>query len=126
NGEPIQVFNNGDLYRDFTYIDDIIEGIMNIIPNPPKPDEDGVRHKIYNIGNNHPVKLIDFIHTLEEVIGKKAIIEYKPMQPGDVYTTYADVDDLVRDFNFKPNTSLKDGLTKFVEWYKDYYNIKNF
>jgi len=123
DGEPIQVFNNGDLYRDFTYIDDIIEGIMNIIPNPPKPDEDGVRHKIYNIGNNHPVKLIDFIHTLEEVIGKKAIIEYKPMQPGDVYTTYADVDDLMRDFNFKPNTSLKDGLTNFFDWYKKYYNI---
>jgi len=123
NGERIQVFNNGDLYRDFTYIDDIVEGIMNVIPNPPKPDADGVRHKVYNIGNNQPVKLIDFIHTLEEVIGKKAIIEYKPMQPGDVYMTYADVDDLMRDFNFKPNTSLKDGLTKFVEWYKDYYNI---
>ena len=121
--EPIKIFNNGDLYRDFTYIDDIVEGILNIIPNPPKHDENNVQHKVYNIGNNQPVKLMTFIETLEECLGKKAIKEYLPMQPGDVYITYANVDELIRDFDFKPNTSIKDGLTKFVDWYKEYYKI---
>lgn len=123
-GEPIKIFNNGDLYRDFTYIDDIIEGILKIIPNPPKPDKNNVQHKVYNIGNNQPIKLMTFIETLEECLGKKAIKEYLPMQPGDVYITYADVDELIRDFDFKPNTSIKDGLSTFVDWYKEYYNIK--
>lgn len=123
-GEPIKVFNNGDLYRDFTYIDDIVTGVINVMRHPPVADEDGVRHKIYNIGNNKPEKLLDFIKTLEDCIGREAIKEYHPMQPGDVYQTFADVIDLMRDFEFKPNTPLAVGLQRFVEWYKEYYQVK--
>lgn len=120
-GKKIRIFNNGDLYRDFTYIDDIIKGIINIIPNPPLPNDDGVKYKIYNIGNNKPVKLMDFISTLEKCLGVEAKKEYHPMQQGDVYQTYADVDELVRDFDFKPNTPIEVGLTRFVEWYRGMY-----
>lgn len=122
-GKPIKVFNHGDMYRDFTYIDDIITGIVNIIPNPPQPDENGATYKLYNIGNNKPEKLLDFIQTLEECLGKEAIKEYYPMQAGDVYQTYADVADLMRDFDFKPATPISAGLARFVEWYKKYYQI---
>jgi UDP-glucuronate 4-epimerase len=120
-GEAIKIFNNGDMYRDFTYVDDIIRGIENILSNPPKKNEDGVPYKIYNIGNNKPEKLMDFIQTLERCIGKEAKKEYLPMQAGDVYQTYADVTDLVKDFDFKPNTSIEYGLSKFVDWYKENY-----
>ena len=122
-GEPIKIFNNGDMYRDFTYVDDVVQGIQNILNNPPKADEDGVKHKVYNIGNNKPEKLMDFIATLENCLDKEAKKEFLPMQPGDVYRTYADVMELVQDFDFKPDTSIKDGLTKFVKWYKGYYNL---
>jgi UDP-glucuronate 4-epimerase len=122
-GKPIKVFNNGDMYRDFTYIDDIVTGIENILPNPPKKDENGAPYKLYNIGNNKPEKLMDFIETLEHCLDKKAIKEYFPMQPGDVYQTYADVTDLMNDFDFKPDTSISVGLTKFVEWYREYYKV---
>ncbi len=120
-GEPIKVFNNGDMYRDFTYIDDILRGIENVLCNPPKEDESGVRYKIYNIGNNKPEKLMYFIETLEKCLGKEAKKEFLPMQAGDVYKTYADVTDLVKDFDFKPSTSIEKGLEKFVDWYKEYY-----
>ncbi|MCM1170946.1 MAG: SDR family NAD(P)-dependent oxidoreductase [Clostridium sp.] len=119
-GETIKIFNNGDLYRDFTYIDDIIQGMMRIIPNPPVENEDGVRYKVYNIGNNKPENLLHFVEVLEKCLGKKADKEFLPMQQGDVYQTFADVSDLERDFGFKPDTSLEDGLTKFVEWYNQY------
>lgn len=122
-GETIKIFNNGDMYRDFTYVDDIVQGIENMLENPPAEDENGDRHKVYNIGNNKPEKLMYFIETLEKLIGKEAKKEFLPMQPGDVYQTYADVDDLIRDFDFKPQTSIEDGLGKFVEWYKAYYGI---
>ena len=121
NGETIKIFNNGDMYRDFTYVDDIVEGIMNMLLNPPKPDENGDRAKVYNIGNNNPEKLMYFIETLEKAIGKVAEKEYLPMQPGDVYQTYADVTDLIRDFDFKPSTSIEEGLGKFAKWYFEYY-----
>lgn len=117
-GEPIKVFNNGDMYRDFTYIDDIVEGIYRLLTFAPKEDENNVQHKVYNIGNNHPEKLMDFIEVLEECIGKKAVKEYYPMQPGDVYQTFADVGDLMEDVGFRPDTSLKSGILKFVEWLK--------
>lgn len=120
-GEPIQIYNHGDMYRDFTYIDDIVHGVENMLCNPPKPNEMGDRYKVYNIGNNKPEKLMDFIHTLEEAIGQEAKKEYLPMQPGDVYQTYADVSDLIRDFDFKPDTSIKEGLGQFAKWYKEYY-----
>ncbi|HJA93717.1 MAG TPA: NAD-dependent epimerase [Candidatus Eisenbergiella merdipullorum] len=117
-GEPIKIFNQGDLYRDFTYVDDIVEGVVRMLNNPPLPNEEGDQYKIYNIGNNKPVKLMDFIETLEEALGKKALKEYYPMQPGDVYQTYADVDDLIRDFDYCPSTEIREGLGRFAEWYK--------
>lgn len=122
-GEPIQIYNNGDMLRDFTYIDDIVTGVCDILCNPPAKNEKGVAYKIYNIGNNKPVKLMDFINTLERCLGREAVKEYYPMQPGDVYQTYADVSDLMNDFGFKPDTSIEDGLSRFVEWFKEYYQI---
>jgi UDP-glucuronate 4-epimerase len=122
-GKPIKIYNQGDMYRDFTYIDDIVHGIKNMLCNPPKENEYGDSYKIYNIGNNKPEKLMYFIETLEKAIGKQAKKEYLPMQPGDVYQTYADVSELVRDFDFKPNTSIEEGLKKFAEWYRKYYKV---
>ena len=119
-GEPIKLFNYGELERDFTYVDDIVEGIMNIIPTVPE-EKNGARAKVYNIGNNKPVALKEFVAALEEAIGVKAKIEYLPMQPGDVYRTYADISELEKDFGFRPQTDIRTGLKKFAEWYKDYY-----
>lgn len=119
--KPIKVFNNGDMYRDFTYIDDIIDGILAVIPQEIKKDDNGTKYKIYNIGNNKPVKIIDFISILEKNIGKTAKKEFLPMQKGDVYETFADIDDLIRDTGFKPKVSIEEGLEKFVSWYKQYY-----
>lgn len=123
NGEPIQIYNNGDMLRDFTYIDDIVTGVYNILCNPPAMNAKGVAYKIYNIGNNQPVKLMDFITTLEQCLGKEAVKEYYPMQPGDVYQTYADVSALMQDFGFRPDTSIEVGLTAFVKWFKEYYHV---
>ncbi|MBQ3603298.1 MAG: NAD-dependent epimerase [Clostridia bacterium] len=120
SGEPIKLFNYGELERDFTYIDDIVEGIMNIIPSAPQ-ENNGARAKVYNIGNNKPVALKEFVSALEDAIGEKAKIEYLPMQPGDVYRTFADVSELEKDFGFKPQTDIRTGLKKFAEWYKEYY-----
>ncbi len=124
NGEPIQIYNNGDMYRDFTYIDDIIEGIVNILPHAPEVDDLGAYYKVYNIGNNKPEKLMDYIAVLEKSLGKEAKKEFLPMQPGDVYQTYADVSDLIRDFDFKPSTSIEEGLGKFAEWFMKYYGYE--
>ena len=120
-GEPIQVYNRGDMMRDFTYIDDIVRGVENILCNPPEKNEKGAFYKLYNIGNNKPVKLMDYIETLERCLGMEAKKEYLPMQPGDVYQTYADVTELMRDYDFKPDTSIEEGLQKFVYWYRNYY-----
>ena len=119
--EPIQIYNNGDMLRDFTYIDDIITGVENILCNPPSTDENGAAYKIYNIGNNKPERLMDYIAVLEKCLGKEAKKEFLPMQPGDVYETYADVTDLMRDYGFKPSTTIEEGLSKFAEWFKNYY-----
>lgn len=121
DGQPIKIFNQGDMYRDFTFIDDIVAGIVNVIPNPPRKDENGTRHKVYNIGNNQPEKLMDFIATLEKCLGQAALKEYYPMQAGDVYQTYADVSELMQDFDFKPDTPIRVGLARFVQWYQEYY-----
>lgn len=127
-GEKIQIFNFGDMKRDFTYVDDIVTGIVNVMGKPPVENDDGALYKIYNIGNNQPEDLLYFVETLEKclmnegVIDKPAEKEFLPMQPGDVYQTYADVDDLIKDFNFKPSTSLEEGLSKFAKWYKEFYN----
>ena len=129
-GEPIQVFNHGKMKRDFTYIDDIVEGIVQVMNNPPKPNPDwdgnpstsSAPYRIYNIGNNQSVELLSFIEVLEDALGKKAIKEMLPMQPGDVLETYADIDDLVRAVGFKPGISIEEGVALFAEWYKWYYN----
>ncbi|WP_251454378.1 NAD-dependent epimerase [Veillonella intestinalis] len=118
---PIQIYNQGDMYRDFTYVDDIVIGIERMLCNPPKKNEWGDAYKVYNIGNNKPEKLMYFIEVLEEQLGKIAVKEFLPMQPGDVYQTYADVTELEEDFDFKPVTSIEEGLGKFVTWYKEYY-----
>ena len=122
-GRPIQIYNNGDMYRDFTYIDDIVRGVENILCNPPAQNDKGVSYKLYNIGNNKPEKLMDYIETLEKCLGKTAVKEYLPMQPGDVYQTYADVTELMRDYDFKPDTTIEEGLSRFVAWYREYYHV---
>ena len=109
------------MYRDFTYVDDIVAGVERMLCNPPVPNETGDRYKLYNIGNNHPEKLMTVIETLEDVLGKKAQKEFLPMQPGNVYQTYADVSELEKDFGFKPQTSIREGLSQFAQWYKKYY-----
>ncbi|MEK7661373.1 MAG: NAD-dependent epimerase/dehydratase family protein [Pseudomonadota bacterium] len=116
-GRPIQVFNHGDMMRDFTYIDDIVEGIVRIASQEPVFPIAEPPHKVYNIGNNQPVKLLEFIATLENALGKKAEMEYLPMQAGDVYETSADITALQRDYGFAPNTPLAKGLQKFADWY---------
>ncbi len=134
-GRPIDVFNHGKMKRDFTYVDDIVEGIVRLIPKKRKGNDEwsGVNpdpatsfapYKIYNIGNNSPVELLHFIEVLEDKLGKKAIKNFLPLQEGDVPETYADVDDLMRDVDFKPSTSIETGIGNFVAWYKEYYKIK--
>jgi len=122
-GRSIKIFNQGDMYRDFTYIDDIVEALQRILCNPPLPNEQGDKYKLYNIGNNSPEKLMYFIETLEKALGRKAKMEFLPMQPGDVYQTYADVTALMEDFDFKPSTPLSVGLERFVQWYRTYYDL---
>ncbi|HXK91020.1 MAG TPA: NAD-dependent epimerase, partial [Bacteroidales bacterium] len=130
--KPIQVFNYGNMTRDFTFIDDIIEGVVKVIDKPAKPTMDAnpdpsssniAPYKVYNIGNSSPVKLLDYIEAIENELGKKAIKEFLPMQPGDVPYTEADVSDLVRDFGYKPTTKVQDGIKEFIKWYKNFYNI---
>ncbi len=131
-GRPIKVFNHGKMQRDFTYIDDIIEGVIRVMGQKPQPDSDWsglqpdpgtsyVPYKIYNIGNNNPVALMDFIETIEAAIGRQAQKEFMELQPGDVVATYADIDDIQKDVGFAPRTSLDEGIRKFVAWYREYY-----
>ena len=133
DGQPIQVFNHGKMKRDFTYIDDIVEGVVRVMGRPPQPNPswDANRpdpgtsytaYKIYNIGNNQPVELTEFIAAIEAAVGKTARKEMREMQAGDVPATYADIDDLVRDVGFRPATPLETGIRRFVEWFRDYYN----
>ena len=130
--EPIKIFNHGQHQRDFTYIDDIIEGIIKVIYKPaisslnwngnnPDPGSSSAPYKIYNIGNSKPVNLMSYIEALENSLGKKAKKEFLPIQPGDVHQTHADISDLIKDFNYKPHTNIKEGIDNFVKWFKDYY-----
>ncbi|MEZ7892929.1 MAG: NAD-dependent epimerase [Candidatus Wallbacteria bacterium] len=132
-GKSIDVFNNGEMSRDFTYIDDIINGVIRVIDNPPEPDEkwfgedpskSSAPYKVYNIGNSAPVKLLDFIEALETALDRKAVKNMMPMQAGDVSATWADVSDLIKNLDYKPDTPVKKGIEKFVEWYKEYYGVK--
>jgi len=124
-GKKIKVFNYGDMQRDFTYIDDIIEGVVRVMKQIPTPQTDNPNSKapyrLYNIGNNKPVKLIDFIATIEKSLGVTAEKEFLPIQPGDVPITYADVDDLYKSVGFKPSTPIEKGIDKFVKWYREFY-----
>jgi len=133
-GEPINVFNNGNMERDFTYIDDIVEGVVRVIFKipagdhtwsgaSPDPATSYCPYRVYNIGNNNKQKLMHYIEVLEDCLGIKAEKNYLPMQPGDVPATYADVDDLVRDLDYKPDTTLEYGISQFVAWYRDYYKV---
>ena len=117
-GEPIKVFNHGDMSRDFTYIDDIIEGTIKVIDKIPNNTP---AYKIYNIGCGHPTPLMDFIHTLEDCLGKKTKMEMLPMQPGDVYQTYADTTHLQKSIGYKPRIQIQEGVSRFVEWYKEFH-----
>ena len=117
-GEPIRVFNNGDMMRDFTYIDDIVEGTIRCIAREPEPDENGLPYRVYNIGSGHPVKLMDFISELEQAMGREAQKVFLPMQPGDVYQTHADTTLLEREVGYKPQVQLHEGIRRFVEWFK--------
>jgi len=134
NGEPIDVFNHGKMERDFTYVTDIVTGISKMIHKPhfksdtwdpihPDPSFSSAPYKLYNIGNNSPVKLLDFIKNIEIATGKKAIMKMKDIQAGDVEKTWADVDSLISEFDYKPNTPVSEGIQKFVAWYREYYNI---
>jgi len=133
-GRPIDVYNHGRMQRDFTYIDDIVEGVFRVMGNVPEanhawsgdaadPGTSSAPYRIYNIGNNNPVELIRFIEVLENALGLKAKKNLLPLQPGDVSATYADIDDLMRDVGFKPSTSIEEGIGKFVAWYREFYGV---
>jgi UDP-glucuronate 4-epimerase len=134
HGKPISVFNHGDMLRDFTYIDDIVEGVVKVLdkparPNPkydpakPDPSSSNAPYRIFNIGNSQPEKLMDFIGTLENAFGRKAEKNYLPMQPGDVKATYADTSALEDWIGFTPNTALSSGVAKFARWYREFYKL---
>ncbi|MHA4842624.1 NAD-dependent epimerase [Flavitalea antarctica] len=134
-GKPIRVFNGGEMRRDFTYIDDIINGIVRVIPSPARPSTEWNDHqpdpsrsrtpfRIYNIGNNKPVNLLDFIETLEEQLGVKANKVMTEMQPGDVTVTYADVSEMINDFDYSPSTPISDGIREFIKWFREYYKVQ--
>ena len=123
DGRPIDVFNAGGMQRDFTYVDDVVEGVLRVLERPPAPDADGTPCAIYNIGNHEAVELTRFIDTLERLLGRRAIRNLRPMQPGDVRATYASIERLAKATGFAPRTSLDEGLARFVEWYRDFYAI---
>jgi UDP-glucuronate 4-epimerase len=133
-GQPIDVFNNGNHARDFTYIDDIVEGVVRVLDRPPEPRpswdsatpdpaSSAAPYRLYNIGNHQPVPLLDFIAAIEKATGREAMKNFLPMQPGDVLATYADIDDLARDVGFSPSTPIEEGMARFVAWYRDYYGV---
>lgn len=132
--EPIKVFNHGNMVRDFTYVDDIVEGVVRVIDHPPAgnenwtgeapdPSTSPAPYKVYNIGNNNPIKLMDFIKAIEEKLGKEAQKNMLPIQPGDVEATYANVEDLVSNLDYKPETGIQEGIDNFVDWYRNYFKI---
>jgi UDP-glucuronate 4-epimerase len=133
-GRPIDVFNEGRMQRDFTYVDDVVEGVVRILAKPPVPDlgwsgdrpDPGTSrapYRIYNIGNDRPVELLRYIEVLEKCLGRAAKKNFLPLQPGDVPVTRADVDDLARDFGYRPQMTVEEGIARFVEWYRGYYAV---
>ena len=132
--KPIDVFNHGNHRRDFTYIDDIVEGVIRVLDKVPEPNPDwsgdnpdsatsSAPYRLYNIGNNQPVELMHYIEVLEDCLGKKAQKNMLPLQPGDVPATYANTEDLVRDFGYKPDMTVEQGIASFVSWYRDYFQV---
>ena len=132
-GEPIKLFNNGDMRRDFTYVDDVVESVVRLVDHSPlghsspsaipDPGSSTAPWRLYNIGNNQPIELLEVVRLLEEAIGKKAKRDLLPMQPGDVPATYADVDDLTREVDFRPKTSISEGVRRFIDWYRSYHRL---
>ncbi len=133
-GRPIKLFNHGNMRRDFTYIDDVVESVVRLVDHAPKanpaltgaepdPGSSAAPWRVYNIGNNKPVELLEVVRLLEEAIGKKAKRELLPMQPGDVPATYADIDDLMREVDFRPSTPIAEGISRFIAWYRDYHRL---
>jgi UDP-glucuronate 4-epimerase len=122
NGEPIDVYNNGKMLRDFTYVDDVIEGITRVIDDPPRSSGTSAPARVYNIGNNQPVQLMELIRVMEEKIGKKAIMNMLPMQPGDVLVTYSDIDRLSAAVGYRPHTPISVGVDRFVDWFRNHYH----
>jgi UDP-glucuronate 4-epimerase len=131
-GKPIEVYNHGKMRRDFTYVDDIVEGVIRTLDHPatpnqawssdkPDPGTSSAPARIYNIGNHQPVELLRFIEVLEKALGKKAVKKLLPIQPGDVPATYADIEDLTRDVGFAPATPIEEGIARFVKWYREFY-----
>ncbi len=120
--KPIQLFNHGEMQRDFTYVEDIVAGILGVLANPPKSEDGKAPHRVYNLGNHNCEKLSHFVEIIEKAVGKKAIINYAPIQPGDVPATYADIAASQRDFGFAPRVGIEEGLPRFVDWYRSFYN----
>ena len=123
SGEPIPVFNHGDMRRDFTFIDDIVDGVLSCLDRPPGGNENGKRHRLYNLGNHRPERLLDFIAALEAALGRKAVLELLPMQPGDVRETFADIGTSQRDLGFSPRTAIAEGIPRFVDWFRRYSQV---
>jgi UDP-glucuronate 4-epimerase len=133
-GRPIDVFNEGKMRRDFTYVDDIVEGVVRLLDRIPEPDpgwsgatpdpaSSYAPYRLYNIGNNQPVELMRFVRAIEAALGRTATLNLLPLQPGDIPETLADIDDLARDVGFAPNTAIEDGIARFVAWYREYYGV---
>ena len=123
SGEPIKIFNNGDMRRDFTYVDDVVQGVLAVLDAPPSGAGESAPHRIYNIGNNRSEPLLRYVELLEKAIGRRAEKELAPMQPGDVKETYADIEAIRRDHGFEPRTSIDEGIPRFVAWYQDYHGV---
>ncbi|MGH6927470.1 MAG: NAD-dependent epimerase/dehydratase family protein, partial [Dongiaceae bacterium] len=122
-GEPIPVFNNGHMRRDFTYIDDIVAGVISALDRPPPVSDGEAPHRLYNLGNHKSEPLMRFIEVIERACGRKATIDFKPMQPGDVRATYADIEASRKDLGFLPRTSIDEGIPRFVSWFRDYHGV---
>lgn len=127
-GETIKVFNNGEMKRDFTYVDDIVAGVVAALDTPPQDGEagdpaEGAPHRLYNLGNNTPVPLMDYIRVIEQACGRAAVIDFQPLQPGDVLETYADIDDAMRELGYRPSTPIEAGIPRFVDWYRGYHGV---
>jgi UDP-glucuronate 4-epimerase len=133
-GRPIDIFNYGRMRRDFTYVDDVVEGVVRVLDHLPQPDPQwsgdrpdpgasAAPYRIYNIGNNRPVPLLRLVEVLETCLGRKAVMNLLPMQPGDAPETFADIDDLVRDVGFQPSTPIEEGIARFVQWYRGYHGV---